>query len=197
MNLKFKIYYQTLQNINDICFLKKNLNKKKWKTYKSKNKKNFLIPIRIKTLYRERLMSYKKFNHFYGNFKKRQLKKQYNLLKNKMNIIDHLIVNLEKRLDIFLYRSGFFHSLFEIQQFINHKKIKINWDFITIKSFKLKIGDYVYIDNKNQLFKSELFPPYMEWNPSLNLLCIFCQPKINDFYYTFTFNKSFIIDFIK
>jgi ribosomal protein S4 len=205
MYSKFKIYYQTQQNIHDILLNKKRLTKRKWKKFltsqKIKAKQNkpkvFLKPIRVKTLYNERLKSYRKFNYFYGGLKKKQLKKNYNLLKNKKNIIDNLIVNLEKRLDIVLYKTSIFKSLFEIQQLISHNKIKINWSLVKSKNYMLEVGDYIWICPEIQQFEVIMLPSYLEWNNSLNLLCLFKQPKIVNLYYSFNFNKTFILDFLK
>lgn len=202
MTPKLKIYYQTQQNIHDILFFNKGLTKKKWKKYTKKwgSEKlgnDFLKPVKLKTLYNDRLLSYRKFNSFYGYLKKKQLKKQYNVLKKKTNVMDHFLIRLEKRLDIFLFRSTMFKSLFEIQQLISHKKIKVNWKTVNIKNYQLNIGDCIYVCPEIQKFKSLVLPPYMEWNNSLNLLCLFKDPEVTDIYYTFSYNKNFILDFLK
>lgn len=202
MTPKFKIYYQTQQNIHDILFLNKSLKKKKWKKYTKKLNSNkfgtdFLKPVKIKTLYNDRLLSYKKFNSFYGNLRKNQLKNQYNVLKKKTNVMDRFLIGLEKRLDIFLYRSTLFKSLYEVQQLISHKKIKVNWITVNIKNHQLNVGDYIFICPEIQKFKSSVLPPYMEWNNSLNLLCLFKNPEVSDIFYTFSYNKDFILDFLK
>lgn len=52
-------------------------------------------------------------------------------------------MNLEQRLDLLLYRTRLFKSLFDIQQKISHNLIKLNYSSNTFKNHKMKVGDYV------------------------------------------------------
>ena len=49
-----------------------------------------------------------------------------------------LIGNLEKRLDVTLYRLGFLHSIFYSRQAILHNKILVNGKFISNGNFLLR-----------------------------------------------------------
>lgn len=73
--------------------------------------------------------------------KKKILKKYVNLNLSFLSLI-------EKRLDVILYRSHFVPSVRNAQQLIIHKHIKVNGNTITNKSFTLKQGDIIEINEK-------------------------------------------------
>ena len=82
------------------------------------------------------------------------LKKQVSIvIKNRTRIVDKFanlnnffLSLLEKRLDVILYRAHFARSLRNAQQLILHKHIKVNGLIITDKSFSLKRGDIIEIN---------------------------------------------------
>lgn len=55
----------------------------------------------------------------------------------------NLLGSLESRLDMCLYRLGFFHSIYYSRQAILHNKILVNGERISRGGFVLKKGDYV------------------------------------------------------
>ena len=96
----------------------------------------------------------KRISLFYGNLLTSYLKKQVNLvIKNRIKLIKNFINTsnfflslLEKRLDVILYRAHFARSLRNAQQLILHKHIRVNGLIITNKSFTLKQGDIIEIN---------------------------------------------------
>lgn len=110
----------------------------------------------FKRRYKYVLHNKKRTSFFYGNFLKNYLKKQVNLIvQNKKKMLNKYVnLNLsflsliEKRLDVILYRSHFVPSVRNAQQLIIHKHIKVNGNTITNKSFTLKQGDLIEINDK-------------------------------------------------
>lgn len=76
---------------------------------------------------------------FYGDFKNRTFKRMC----KKVTGVNELIRLLEARLDINLYRLGFFPSIYESQQAILHGKILVNGSLRTLDHLCLKSGDLV------------------------------------------------------
>jgi ribosomal protein S4 len=110
----------------------------------------------FKRRYQSVLHNRKRVSFFYGNFLENYLKKQISLIiENKKKILKKYVnLNLsflsliEKRLDVILYRSHFVPSVRNAQQLIIHKHIKVNGNIITNKSFTLKQGDIIEINEK-------------------------------------------------
>ena len=92
----------------------------------------------------------------------KQLKNEFNKIKVSKFKVDMLILNLEQRLDIILYRTKLFKSLFDIHQKINHNLIKLNHELNSFKNRKMDVGDYVSISDSCELFVSKLLPVYVE-----------------------------------
>ena len=202
---KYKIYNQTQENINDIKTPVK-LKKKKWKRFLlqfdelNNNKKTFNKSQSLKHLYKQRLLERQKFKTFYGLLNNKKLKKYYLKVKTKhsISLINNLIVNLETRLDLLLWRSKLFKSMFEIHQTINHGFVKLNNDLSTKKNINIKLGDYIWIDPAVQRYNSKniILPGYLEWNNKLNILVLIRKPEISDIQYSFKFNPVLIFNYL-
>jgi ribosomal protein S4 len=145
---------------NKICFQNKNnphtnlkiskLKKKKW-NYLKKQFRFFseIKPEKRKRFFQRRLFEKQQFKNFYGCLSEYKFKNLYkNLLKknNKINFFHKFVVIIETRLDINLLRLKFVKSIFQAQQFINHKKIKVNNQIINKPGFLLKKGDIININ---------------------------------------------------
>ena len=161
----------------------------------SKQKQN-VRPIKIKLLYKERLLNRQKFKYFYGCLNNKQLKNEFNKITALSFKIDNLIMNLEQRLDLLLYRTRLFKSLFDIQQKISHNLIKLNYSSNTFKNHKMKVGDYVWLSNSCGLFKSNLLPVHLEWSPKLRICVLIKEPTIPTLKYPFKFNKQLLFEYL-
>lgn len=75
---------------------------------------------------------------FYGDLSVKYLKRICRVKNSK-----YLIKSLENRLDINLYRLGFFNSIFESRQAILHNKVLVNGKRINFDHFLLKPGDLI------------------------------------------------------
>jgi ribosomal protein S4 len=196
---KFKIIFQTKENVWGNFNNKKKLKKQKWVKFVKKldtiyNKNTRKRVKSLKLLYKHRLSNKQKFKSFYGNMSYSCLKRLFTKLKQKgsFNVIDKLIVLMEKRLDIFLFRVGLYSSIFESKQAINHKKINVNGRLVENGNYLLKEGDYISIP-----FKFEpINLPNIHINQDISLIVFLRDPKITEIKYPFSLNKSFLFEYL-
>jgi len=123
-----------------------------------------------------------KLRRFYGNLKKKQFKKIIRSSQSSINVIKKSFpFLLESRLDVVLYRSNLFNSIYTARQFISHKKIYVNGNIITRCSYQLSINDIItvrqpqlfYNSIKNSLMNDTLlvnYPAYLEVNFKLGTI---------------------------
>lgn len=107
----------------------------------------------FKKKFRNDLQNRKKFKLFYGDLKRKFLKKQTKKIFKK-TFVDtdiHLLENFEKRLDSVLFRSCFSSTIMNAQQMILHGYIKVNKKIVKEKSYSLKQGDLIEV---NELYSN-------------------------------------------
>ncbi len=80
---------------------------------------------------------------FYGDLNHKRFKNFCLLQTQFKNPSQQLLKSLESRLDITLYRLGFFHSIFYSRQAIIHNKVLVNGEKISTGGFLLQKGDLV------------------------------------------------------
>lgn len=78
---------------------------------------------------------------FYGDLGYKQFKRLCRVTPR-----DTLIQTLESRLDINLYRLGFFSSIFESRQMITHGKVFVNGNKVNFDHYLLQLGDLIEFD---------------------------------------------------
>ena len=127
---------------------------KRYKKFKPKNQTKLLVyryPTKDKSYkqrYKNTLKNFKRLRLFFGNFRKKSIKKlilNIILIKKFKNRHAEFLGSLEKRLDVVLYRAKFCISLRNSQQLILHGKVLVNNKEIKAKSYKLKSGDLISI----------------------------------------------------
>jgi len=95
------------------------------------------------------LQERKKLRWFYGGISTRDLRKIFKKSYTKdLTFGSSVFQTLEKRLDVVLYRSGFFGSIYESRQWIFNKRIYINDRLINRPSYQMQPGDIVTIQEK-------------------------------------------------
>jgi ribosomal protein S4 len=173
---KYKYFQKLRENLcNNNKLLK--FKKRKWidliKRLNQSSKYNFFnhdlhhVSRRVKTLrysYRAQLFTRQKLKIYYGNLPNALLKNlcKKALVKSKLKSAkkkasEFLLLSLESRLDIVLYRSYFALSVNSARQLIIHGNILINYKKITLSNFILKQGDLVQItDNGKQLIAKNI-----------------------------------------
>ena len=95
------------------------------------------------------LQERKKLRWFYGGISTRGLRKLFkdSYVKN-LTLTSSVFQSLEKRLDIVLYRSGLFGSVYEARQWILNKRIYVNGRPSRRSNYKMQPGDVVTIQEK-------------------------------------------------
>ena len=95
------------------------------------------------------LQERKKLRWFYGGISTRSLRKLFkDSYAKDLTITSSVFQNLEKRLDVVLYRSGFFGSVYEARQWILNKRVYVNGRPSSRSSYKMQPGDMVAIQEK-------------------------------------------------
>lgn len=95
---------------------------------------------------------------------------------------------LESRLDVILYRSNLFRSIFSAKQYIAHKKVYVNGDLVNKPGYRLKIDDIVnlsdvsffYEDLKTRLQNNKIlgnYPSYLYINYKLGTIKLLRLPQ--------------------
>ena len=96
-----------------------------------------------------------KLRRFYGNLGKKKFTRLFRQQGLHSNALGRSFAYfLESRLDVILYRSNFFSSIFAARQAINHKRIYINGEIVTQPSFKVFINDIINISEICNLYKN-------------------------------------------
>lgn len=99
----------------------------------------------------QQLKERKKLSFFYGDLTKKQLVNIFNKVKNsKGSFSKNVFSQLERRLDVLLYRSGLTRTISEARQLIKHEKIFVNKKIMNIPSFLLNPGDVIEITQKTK-----------------------------------------------
>jgi small subunit ribosomal protein S4 len=129
-----------------------------------------------------------KLRRFYGNIGKRKFKRLFKKPALDSNALGRSFAYfLESRLDVILYRSNFFNSIFAARQAINHNKIYVNGNNVTKPSFTVFINDIVTVSQISDFykhFKQKLqnnkiltnYPSYLEINYKLGMIVLLKMP---------------------
>ncbi len=80
---------------------------------------------------------------FYGDLSHKSFKKICRPAFNSKDPSQYVLSSLEGRLDMCLYRLGFFHSIYYSRQAILHNKVLVNGEKIGHGGFILQKGDFV------------------------------------------------------
>lgn len=132
-----------------------------------------------------------KLRRFYGNLRLKKFNRRFKLLSLPVNSVSYAFAYfLESRLDVILYRSNMFSSIYEARQHISHKKILVNGVIVTKPGFVLKVDDVVSVSDPKDIYskmKKRLdddsilgnYPSYIEVNYKLGVI-IFCQFPTTD-----------------
>src|SRR5690349_629017 len=83
----------------------------------------------------------RKFKKFYRNLTVKQFKTLLNVVSSSSQPVNKLLALLEKRLDIILFRSGFFPSLSSATHFIRYGHIQVNSLTVNVPAYQVKKHD--------------------------------------------------------
>jgi ribosomal protein S4 len=201
---KYKIIYQSRENVRGTYHYKKKFHALKWSrlTKKLDKTRNFLFkkfrkPHTLKIMKKHRLLNKQKFKSFYGHLSYNYLKSEYKTIqqRNSFNIINRLQIVLEHRIDIFLFRSGVFPTIFHAKQAINHNKIYVNETVVSNSNYKLKPGDFIQIP-KNNTSDSFNELPYSKISLTRSLILFLRAPKSREIRYPFNFYPKYLSSYL-
>jgi len=225
---KYKKWLRSDQVLFDNYSNKLEKNKKqKWNGFKQKNSSvtlkhpvAFESKIRLeseKTLFKKYLIQKQSLKAFYGNISEKQFKnliKKSNLYSSKSS--DSLIGLLESRLDVCLYRIHFAKTLDHARQMISHKKVYVNGQCVTSRSFRLDKGDLIqlklnevssYCENSIKLIKQKtenkqksdtlkfMSIPHMVIDMKTMSAIFLYRPKVDEIFFPFNINLKNIKEF--
>jgi small subunit ribosomal protein S4 len=146
-----------------------------------------------------------KLRRFYGNLGERQFKRIFKNSRVSSNVLSKSFSYLiESRLDVILYRSNFFDSIFSARQYISHRKVCVNGSTVDRPGYKLTLDDIVTLKNAELLygeFKERLlrdavlfnYPKYLEVNYKLASIILISLPLNEEVPYPFFININYMI----
>ena len=86
---------------------------------------------------------------YHHNIMEKQLRKYYKIASSmKGDANENLLVLLNRRLDITIFRLGIVPTMYMACQVVSHGHVKVNGKKVNIRSYLLKEGDVITIDNK-------------------------------------------------
>jgi small subunit ribosomal protein S4 len=119
-----------------------------------------------KKKYKKDLLTKKTFNHFYGGFRRKYLKKRMAkiYMSPQMKNSSKLCIEFfESRLDSVLKRAKFCSTIKDARQLISHKHIEVNKRTESNYSYVLKQGDLVRLNKKSRkIISSKLTEQFKE-----------------------------------
>lgn len=107
----------------------------------------------FKKKFKNDLLTKKTFSYFYGNLRRKFLKRQMSLIYNSKQAKDSralCIEMFESRLDSVLQRSKFCSTIKEARQLITHRHVVVNKKIETNYSCILKQGDLIQIKSSSR-----------------------------------------------
>lgn len=145
-----------------------------------------------------------KFRAFYGNIKIRPFKSLLNTSSKNQNLATPTVpLFFENRLDILLYRTNLFSSIFYLKQIICHKNIYVNGKLVINKNYSLNKGDIITIKPSYyaKIFPQFLkklrqnvilhnFPTYLEINYKIGSITLLRLPSVKEIPYPFGISAS-------
>ncbi len=196
-----------LKHKSCIGYLRWHYNRLSWKgSFKYSISMPFKPDIkRRKKFYLWRLHATAVLRVYYGRRRNtKKFKKYIKQFKHKnVNYITRLLLLLETRLDVFLYKLNFFKSPKRSTSFVKRGNIIVNNKIIKKTNIKLYVNDVVCFRNKKKLYKKLMnrikkktvifnAPPYLEMNYNILKCIIITVPKKSDMSFTFKLELNFL-----
>jgi ribosomal protein S4 len=153
--------------------LKRFLSKKRYRFYDHSVHRLSKYAKALKKLYRFRLITKQRLKSYYGRLSNKQLKRlckkaaEVNRNKSKnINKENGLLILLEKRLEVIIFRAHFAASVQSARQLITHGNILVNGKKVFNGNIIINEGDLIEVSPnvnnivKQNVFKSRLWPMY-------------------------------------
>ena len=118
------------------------------------------------SIYKSQLRERKKLALLYGNLSKKEIYRTIQKAEKYRGALrDNILRVLESRLDVILYRVGFFKSIPTARQWIIHRKILVNQQVVTIAHYQLKSGDVVSVDPRKACLLMQMIDSRFQETP--------------------------------
>ena len=99
----------------------------------------------------QQLKAKQKLKGYYASISERQFRKIYDeASRQKGSTSEGIIGLLERRLDALVYRAKFVPTVFAARQFVSHGHVSVNGQRVTIRLYRLRIGDVVEVREKSR-----------------------------------------------
>jgi small subunit ribosomal protein S4 len=146
-----------------------------------------------------------KLRRFYGCLGKRKFKRLFKQSSVYTNVLGKSFAYfLESRLDVILYRSNFFPSIFAARQYINHKKVYVNGVISSKPGMRIFLNDIITLVDfqklyslvKKRLKNNEIlvnYPAYLEVNYCLGVVVLTKMPVNSEVPFPFFMNLDTVI----
>ena len=151
-----------------------------------------------------------KLRRFYGNISEKKIKRLFFEASLNSNFLGKSFLSLlESRLDVLLYRSKIFNSIFSARQHILHKGVYIDGALVHKSNYKVNLFSFVSIKNSNNLYKKIKeklkkkkffgnYPSYLEVNYKLGMILFYRMPSMHEVPFPFFLNyKHLVYSFFK
>ncbi len=142
---------------------------------------------------------------YHHNIIEKQLRKYYAMASNaKGDTNENLAILLNRRLDITIFRLGIVPTMYSACQFVSHRHVLVNGKVVNVRSYLLKEGDVITIDEKAKnldLVKASIsrndrsIPPYLSADDKNMEYKYVRYPSIGEIPYPFRAEFNLIIEF--
>ena len=141
---------------------------------------------------------------YHHNITEKQLRKYYKIASNmKGNANENLLVLLNRRLDITIFRLGITPTMYSACQLVSHGKVLVNGKKVNIRSYLLKEGDVITLSDKAKSFdfvnasiakKDRSIPSYLSANDEKIEYKYVRYPAVGEVPYPFNAEFNLIIE---
>lgn len=141
---------------------------------------------------------------YHHNITEKQLRKYYKIASNmKGNANENLLVLLNRRLDITVFRLGIVPTLYSACQLVSHGHVLVNGKKVNIRSYLLKEGDVITLSEKAKNFdfveasvskKDRSIPSYLSSNDDKKEYKYVRYPAMGEVPYPFNAEFNLVIE---
>ena len=141
---------------------------------------------------------------YHHNITEKQMHKYYEIATNmKGDTNENLLVLLNRRLDITIFRLGIVPTMYSACQFVSHGHVLVNGKKVNIRSYLLKEGDIITLSEKAKKFdfvnasianKERHVPPYLSANDEKMEYKYVRYPAMGEVPYPFNAEFNLVIE---
>ncbi len=142
---------------------------------------------------------------YHHNLTEKQLRKYY-IIASKMDgdVNENLLVLLNRRLDVTVFRFGIVPTMYSACQFVSHGHVLVNGKRVDIRSYLLKEGDVITVEEKAKKFAfvessvakaDRSIPPYLSNDDKKMEYKFVRYPAVGEVPYPFQAEFNLVIEF--